>query len=119
MPDPIDPRTQGILSGLYNANFPGQNRFAGIGLPGINPPGVPAQGLYAGNVPSERARVFLMAMGAGSPGPVLMGAARRLAAKNVPPQFVGSGADKEAQLTSVTTPGFQVQFPQSGAPANQ
>ena len=119
MPDPIgNPGTQAALHGLLSGNFPGRGEFGQAGIPGMFQ-GFPAQGMNA-NMPDARAMAFLQAMGAGSPGPVLMGAARRLAAKNAPSQFVGSGADKEAQLaqaTSGTSP-FMVQMPQSGRPAN-
>lgn len=113
-----DPRTQAALHGLLSGYFPGMDQFQQAGLQG-SLPGVPPQGMTT-NVPSARSAAFLKAMGATSPGPILMGAARRLAAKNAPSQFVGSGADKEAQLAQATsgTPMFMVQMPQSGAPAN-
>lgn len=119
MPDamPIgDPRTQAALYGLFTGNFPGASQFAPGSMP-ITLAGVPPQGMKT-DVPAARAAAFLQAMGAGSPGPVLRSAAQRLAAKQSPYRFVGSGEDKSGALTEVGLPNFSVQMPQGGQPGN-
>lgn len=113
MADPIgDPRTYAALYGLLNGQFAGSGNFAPGSTP-VTMAGIPPQGMTT-NIPSGRAQAFLQAMGAGSPGPVLMGAARRLAAKNSPYSFVGSGADKGAAMDQSGQPTFVLPMPQGG-----